>query len=484
MFAGAGVTETVYRVGRAVRSVADAAVGAAIAVEHAKLLRNDLADLGDQAELLALVRDLIYSRVTRGASDHQQFEAEWRVLHNGLQERSGRHDPLSRLSKELRALVGSSGPHNFSLTLGELDKRLMIARELRDRLLERVLCRIRPIERSFRLASTFFDAATEPERLERPLTLWIFDSDGQALAGDAGARRTLAALERFCKLRNDSFNARDIVSALVLPAFVPYEIQESVEQICARWGMLHIGSLADEPSLETVASQFQSWGRYGFMQRPAEPGVHTVAAGGYVELRPPHPYEKGAAADGLYGSPSLALAGMLARTAGSRGLAGAAGNFRGIRQTRFELSADCLRRLTVARPFFVCRPSPDEGARFHPVHAIAGHPFHEVGDFSILGLLHYIENRCRQFLNNAAGQILTASLIEDWILRPIGALLDQMRDDGLVSGHVVTMDKTRQKLVDGVCDISVSVRFGGREFVLALESPRFRPDPRPQGGKN
>lgn len=92
----------------------------------------------------------------------------------------------------------------FEETLAKLQSQINHAEEIRDELLEQVFVQVRPIERSYRELQTFFENTKIYDGKQRkPVELYIWDTDPREIKGVYSM--TIAAVENFCKKRNDNF---------------------------------------------------------------------------------------------------------------------------------------------------------------------------------------------------------------------------------------------------------------------------------------
>src|SRR5208337_424438 len=131
-----------------------------------------------------------------------------------------------------------------------------------------------------------------------------------------------AAIENFCRKRNDNFNFRDDICNLIVPGYIPQTVREKLEDVATSWGMLLITDIDDEKSFKNVERNFLPGGKYEFMKRPEERAASDVVTMGYLQLRPKHWFEKNIdGGDDLYGPPSLVFAGAIARSDEGQGLA-------------------------------------------------------------------------------------------------------------------------------------------------------------------
>lgn len=210
---------------------------------------------------------------------------------------------------------------SFEETLTKLQSQINQAEEIRDELLEQVFAQLRPIERSYRELQTFFENTKIYDGKQRkPIELFIWNTDPRRING--AHSMTIAAVENFCKKRNDNFNFRDDICNLVIPGWITQPVRERLESIANQWGILLITDIDDEKSFQNVERNFRPGGKYEFLKRPEDRAAADVVVMGYLQLRAKHWFEKTIDnGDDLYGPPSLAFAGAVARTDDSAGMA-------------------------------------------------------------------------------------------------------------------------------------------------------------------
>ncbi len=209
----------------------------------------------------------------------------------------------------------------YEVTVQKLQTRIDAAEQVRDSLLQQVFKQIRPIERSYRELMLFFENSKVPDgKVRKPIQLFVFNADARAMQDVFSM--TLAAIETFCRNRNDNFNFRDDICNLVVPGLSPQQVREKLEDIANTWGMLLVSDTDDEKSFRNVDRNFLPGGKYEFMKRPEDRAASEVVLMGYLQLRPKHWFEKEIdGGDDLYGPPSLVFAGAVARTDDAQGLA-------------------------------------------------------------------------------------------------------------------------------------------------------------------
>jgi hypothetical protein len=176
---------------------------------------------------------------------------------------------------------------SFEETLNKLQSQINRAEEMRDELLEQVFTQLRPIERSYRELQTFFDNTKVYDGKQRkPVELFIWNADPRQMRDVYSM--TVAAIENFCKKRNDNFNFRDDICNLVIPGWINQLVRERLENIANQWGILLITDIDDEKSFQNVERNFRPGGKYEFLKRPEDRAAADVVVMGYLQLRPKH----------------------------------------------------------------------------------------------------------------------------------------------------------------------------------------------------
>lgn len=156
---------------------------------------------------------------------------------------------------------------SFEETLAKLQSQINQAEEIRDDLLEQVFTQLRPIERSYRELQTFFENTKIYDGKQRkPIELFIWNTDPREIKG--AYSMTIAAVENFCKKRNDNFNFRDDICNLVIPGWISQPVRERLESIANQWGILLITDIDDEKSFQNVERNFRPGGKYEFLSGP------------------------------------------------------------------------------------------------------------------------------------------------------------------------------------------------------------------------
>src|SRR5215469_1278091 len=193
---------------------------------------------------------------------------------------------------QLTDLTGLLSPEDsYETTLQKMQSQIDTAESMRDSLLEQVFSQIRPIERSYRELMLFFENSKVPDgKVRKPVQIFVFNADAKAMKDVFSMN--IAALESFCRKRNDNFNFRDDICNLVVPGYLPQPVREKLEDIANTWGMLLITDIDDERSFRNVERNFLPGGKYEFMKRPEDRAAAEVVLMGYLQLRARHWFEK------------------------------------------------------------------------------------------------------------------------------------------------------------------------------------------------
>ncbi|MGH9397121.1 MAG: hypothetical protein ACRD18_09765 [Terriglobia bacterium] len=360
---------------------------------------------------------------------------------------------------------------------GQIDK----AEAMRDQLLAQVFEKIRPIEKSYRQLTMFFENSKVPDgKIRKPVELYIMNSDPKAMQDVYSM--SIAAFENFCRNRNDNFNFRDDICNLVIPGFIPQPVREKFEDIANAWGMMLVTDIDDEKTFKNVERNFLPGGKYEFMKRPEDRAAADVVTMGYLQLRPRHWFEKGVeGGDDLYAPPSLAFAGAIARTDDSQGLAQGAvgsrfGQITGAAKSRVEPLIGEMEHLSMERQLVPVIRDADNHLCFFGCRTQAEDPNGVLKFFTSYRILRFLERCCRHYLLQVAGQVLTREFMEDQIEKPLKRLLDEQVEQGTILGYDLFVDKDSNKRMQGICDIQLNVMPTGpaETFVLKLDVPEFK----------
>lgn len=360
---------------------------------------------------------------------------------------------------------------------GQIDK----AEGMRDALLAQVFQQIRPVERSYRQLMLFFENSKVPDgKTRKPVELYILNADTKAMKDVFSM--TVAAIENFCKKRNDNFNFRDDICNLVVPGYLPQPVREKFEDVANTWGMLLVTDTDDEKSFKNVERNFLPGGKYEFMKRPEDRAASDVVTMGYLQLRPKHWFEKGVdGGDDLYGPPSMIFAGAVARTDDAQGLAQGPvgsrfGQIAGSEKCRIEPLISEMEHLSMERQLVPIIRDADNHLCFFGCRTQADDPYGVLKFFTSYRILRFLERCCRHYLLQVAGQVLTRDFMDEMIEKPLKRLLDEQVQQGTLLGYDLFVDKDSNKRMQGICDITLNVMPTGpaETFVLKIDVPEFK----------
>jgi hypothetical protein len=370
---------------------------------------------------------------------------------------------------------------SYEATLQKMQGQIDKAEAIRDNLLEQIFKQIRPIERSYRELMLFFENAKVPDgKVRKPVQLFVFNADAKAMKDVFSMN--IAAIENFCRKRNDNFNFRDDICNLVLPGHVPQPVREKLEDIANVWGMLLISDIDDERSFRNVERNFLPGGKYEFMKRPEDRAASDVVMMGYLQLRPKHWFEKEVdGGDDLYGPASLVFAGAVARTDDSQGLAQGPigsrfGQVTGAEKCRIEPLIGEMEHISIERQLIPIIRDADNHLCFFGCRTLAEDPYGVLKFFTSYRILRYLERCCRHYLLQVAGQVLTRDFMDEQIERPLTRLLQEQVDQGTIAGFQLNVDKDSNKRMQGICDITLEVMPTGpaETFILKIDVPEFQ----------
>ena len=370
---------------------------------------------------------------------------------------------------------------SYETTLQKMQGQIDKAEAMRDSLLEQIFKQIRPIERSYRELMLFFENAKVPDgKVRKPVQLFVFNADTKAMKDVFSMN--IAAIENFCRKRNDNFNFRDDICNLVLPGYVPQSVREKLEDVANTWGMLLISDIDDERSFRNVERNFLPGGKYEFMKRPEDRAASDVMMMGYLQLRAKHWFEKELdGGDDLYGPPSLVFAGAVARTDDSQGLAQGPigsrfGQVTGAEKCRIEPLIGEMEHISMERQLIPIIRDADNHLCFFGCRTLAEDPYGVLKFFTSYRILRYLERCCRHYLLQVAGQVLTRDFMDEQIEKPLTRLLQEQVDQGTIAGFQLNVDKDSQKRMQGICDIQLEVMPTGpaETFVLKIDVPEFQ----------
>jgi hypothetical protein len=368
----------------------------------------------------------------------------------------------------------------FEETLAKLQSQINHAEEIRDELLEQVFMQLRPIERSYRELQTFFENTKIYDGKQRkPVELYIWDTDPREIKGVYSM--TIAAVENFCKKRNDNFNFRDDICNLVIPGWINQQVREQLENIANQWGILLITDIDDEKSFQNVERNFRPGGKYEFLKRPEDRAAADVVVMGYLQLRPKHWFEKTIDnGDDLYGPPSLAFAGAVARTDDSAGLAQGPvgsrfGQVTGPEKARIEPLISEMEHISMERQLIPVIRDADNKLCFFGCRTLADDPYGVYKFFTSYRIIRYIERCCRHYLLQVAGQVLTREFMDEAIEKPIVRMLQEQVEAGTLLDFKLEIDRDANKRMQGICDLKLEIMptGPGESFRLKIDTPEF-----------
>ena len=369
---------------------------------------------------------------------------------------------------------------SYDATLQKMQGQIDKAEAIRDNLLEQIFKQLRPIERSYRELMLFFENAKVPDgKVRKPVQIFVFNADTKAMKDVFSMN--IAAIENFCRKRNDNFNFRDDICNLVAPGLVPQPVREKLEDIANTWGMLLITDIDDERSFRNVERNFLPGGKYEFMKRPEDRAASDVVMMGYLQLRPKHWFEKEVeGGDDLYGPPSLVFAGAVARSDDSQGLAQGPigsrfGQVAGSEKCRIEPLIGEMEHISMERQLIPIIRDADNHLCFFGCRTLAEDPYGVLKFFTSYRILRYLERCCRHYLLQVAGQRLNRDFMDEQIEKPLIKLLQEQVEQGTILGFKLDLDKDSNKMMQGICDITLEVMPTGpaETFVLKIDVPEF-----------
>jgi hypothetical protein len=392
---------------------------------------------------------------------------------------------LERVARFSALLSAEDG---YDAALARLDAAIEQAEGVRDKVLEEIYRKIRPIERSYRQIHLFFENADPRDNVQRPpVEFYVFNADTAAIKNDAEST-TIIALDEFVQSRNDSFNFRQFICNLVVPGYVPDNVRKRLEDIASQWGMLLVGDLKDEKSFRQLSDQFRTdGGAYEFLKRPEDKAASDVVLAGHVKLRDRYWFEQpenGDADADLYGPASMLFAGALARTDRTTG-GGIAqgpvgmifGKLRGVERARIEPRISQMEHLSMERQIVTIIRNEDNDLCFVGSRSQAEDPNGVLKFFSSYRVLRYLERRMAVYLRRVAEQRLTRDLVKEQVRNPIEDFLEGEKKKGTIYSYDLNIDMDESKFAQGVLDISLEVLPVGpaETFLLKIDTPDFRP---------
>jgi hypothetical protein len=390
-------------------------------------------------------------------------------------------DFLSQLTDFERLLEATD---SYDATIAKVQGQIDQAEVIRDQLLAQVFQQLRPIERSYRQLTLFFENSKVADgKVRKPVELFVLNADAKAMKDVFSM--SVAALENFVRQRNDNFNFRDDICNLVVPGYIPQAVREKLEDVANAWGMLLVGDLDDERTFKNVERNFLPGGKYEFMKRPEDRAAADVITMGYLQLRPAHWFEGTVdGGDDLYGPPSVAFAGAVARADDAQGIAQGPvgsrfGQITGSEKCRVEPLISEMEHLSMERQLIPIIRDADNHLCFFGVRTQADDPYGVLKFFTSYRILRYLERCCRHYLLQVAGQVLTRDFMDEQIEKPLRRLLNEQVEQGTILGFELVVDKDSSKRMQGICDITLTVMPTGpaETFVLKIDVPAgFKPD--------
>lgn len=370
---------------------------------------------------------------------------------------------------------------SYEVTVKKLQGQIDKAEAIRDSVLGQIFEQIRPLECTYRQLSMFFENSKVPDgKIRKPVELYILNADPKGMKDVFSM--SVAAVENFCRKRNDNFNFRDDICNLVVPGYVPQPVREKLEDIASTWGMMLVTDIDDEKSFKNVERNFLPGGKYEFMKRPEDRAAADVVTMGYLQLRPKHWFEKNIdGGDDLYGPPSLVFAGAIARSDEGQGLAQGPvgsrfGQIAGSEKARIEPLIGEMEHLSMERQLVPIIRDADNHLCFFGCRTQAEDPNGVLKFFTSYRILRFLERCCRHYLLQVAGQVLTRDFMDESIEKPLKHLLDEQVEQGTISGYDLFVDKDSNKRMQGICDITLNVAPTGpaETFVLKIDVPEFK----------
>jgi hypothetical protein len=442
------------------------------------------------ADFVSVTRSQTTSEILGGSAARDLLQDIFADLHPGFVDEN--RDVASIFTQQsatefltqltnFEALLSESD--TYESTVAKMQQQIDSAEAVRDQVLAQIFEKLRPIERSYRELMLFFEnSKVQDGKTRKPVELYILNADPKAMKDVFSM--SVAAVENFVKRRNDNFNFRDDICNLVVPGFIPQPVREKFEDIANAWGMLLVGDLDDEKSFKNVERGFLPGGKYEFMKRPEDRAAADVVTMGYLQLRPAHWFEKNVdGGDDLYGPPSIAFAGAIARADDSQGLAQGPvgsrfGQISGSAKCRVEPLISEMEHLSMERQLIPVIRDADNHLCFFGVRTMADDPYGVLKFFTSYRILRYLERCCRHYLLQVANQVLTRDFMDDQIEKPLKRLLDEQVAQGTILGYDLSVDKDFNKRMQGICDIELSVMPTGpaETFVLKIDVPEFKSD--------
>jgi len=383
--------------------------------------------------------------------------------------------------KQLMDLESLLAPtDSYEQTVQKIQAQISQAEAMRDSLLDQLFKIIRPLERSYKEVQLFFENSKVMDgKVRKPVELYILNADAKAMKDVFSMN--VAAVDNFCRKRNDNFNFRDDICNLVVPGQIPQTVREKFEDIANMWGMLLLTDVDDERNFKNLERNFLPGGKYEFMKRPEDRAAADVVCSGYLQLRAAHWFEKTTDnGDDLWGPPSLVFAGAVARADDGQGIAQGPvgsrfGQISGVDKVRFEPLIGEMEHLSMERQLVPIIRDADNHLCFFGCRTQADDPNGVLKFFTSYRILRYLERCCRHYLLQVAGQVLTRDFMDQSIEAPLKRLLDEQVSQGTILGYDLFVDKDSNKRMQGICDITLNVMPTGpaETFVMKIDVPEF-----------
>ncbi len=368
----------------------------------------------------------------------------------------------------------------YEATVQKLQAQINAAEAMRDQLLAQLFTQLRPLERSYKQVQLFFENSKVMDgKVRKPVELYVLNADAKAMKDVFSMN--VAAVENFCRKRNDNFNFRDDICNLIVPGQIPQTVREKFEDVANMWGMLLLTDVDDEKNFKNLERNFLPGGKYEFMKRPEDRAAADVVCAGYLQMRAAHWFEKTVdGGDDLWAPPSLIFAGAIARADDGQGIAQGPvgsrfGQISGVDKVRFEPLIGEMEHLSMERQLVPIIRDADNHLCFFGCRTQADDPNGVLKFFTSYRILRYLERCCRHYLLQVAGQVLTRDFMDQSIESPLKRLLDEQVEQGTILGYDLFVDKDSNKRMQGICDISINVMPTGpaETFVLKIDTPEF-----------
>jgi hypothetical protein len=375
-----------------------------------------------------------------------------------------------------------SAEDDYEQTLDKFQSQIDAAEKVRDEVLAKLYEVLRPLEASYRQIWLFYENTVVPDGKQRKaVEFYIYNGDAAAMKNRESI--TLEAIRRFVASRNDNFNFRDDICNLIVPGAIPMEIREALEEETWKWGMLLITDLADEKSFREVERQFRPGGRYEFLKRPDNKAASDVVMVGTLKLRDSYWFEKnGGEEDDLYVPASMIFAGALARTDRMRnnvaqGAIGSKfGQIKGVEKARIECQISQMELLSQEMQVIPIIRDADNHLCFYGCRSLADDKYGVYKFFSAYRILSYLERVTAARLRELAGARLTRDFIDAEVEAPLRRLLEEQVAQGAIyPEYDISIDRTSNKLMQGICDIYMMVMPVGpaEVFRVKIDTPEF-----------